>query len=88
MVRSMLLKNSQVRAVDRFFENAFDQGFHSPFAVMDKILDGLSTPVPPADGSEFTVYKMVPTKYKVEHQQDGSVHYNIVEEAAELEEQG
>ena len=31
---------------------------------------------------------MVPTKYKVEYQADGSIHYNIVEEVAELEEKG
>ena len=47
----------------------------------------MTTPIPPADGEKFTVYKMVPVTYEVEHQEDGSVHYNIVqgEEAEEKE---
>ena len=36
--------------------------------------------VPPAHGQEFTFYKMVPVHYRVEHKEDGSVHYNIVKE--------
>jgi hypothetical protein len=46
---------------------------------MDRVLDNVSQNVPPKDGTEFTVYKMVPVNYRVEYQKDGSVHYNIVE---------
>ena len=77
MVRSMLLHNPHVRAIDRFFETAMGRNL-SPFAVMDRVLDTVTQNIPPEDGTEFTVYKMVPTQYKVEYQPDGSVHYNII----------
>jgi len=38
MVRSMMLRNPQIRAMDRFFESALDRSL-SPFAVMDKVLE-------------------------------------------------
>tara|TARA_R100000750_G_C2255279_1_gene61697 strand:- start:200 stop:466 length:267 start_codon:yes stop_codon:yes gene_type:complete len=81
-MRSMLLANRQIRAMDRFFEGAMERSL-SPFAVMDKVLDSITTPIPPEDGTEFTVYKMVPQKYKVVYQKDGSVHYNVIEEKDE-----
>tara|TARA_Y100001951_G_scaffold86401_1_gene76765 strand:+ start:95 stop:364 length:270 start_codon:yes stop_codon:yes gene_type:complete len=81
-MRSMLLANSHIRAMDRFFESAVGRNL-SPFAVMDKVLDSITTPIPPEDGTEFTVYKMVPQKYKVVYQKDGSVHYNVIEEKDE-----
>ena len=77
MVRSMLLHNPHVRAIDRFFETAMGRNL-SPFAVMDRVLDTVTQNIPPEDGTEITVYKMVPTQYKVEYQPDGSVHYNII----------
>ena len=76
---SMLLNNPQVRAMDRFFETAMGKNL-SPFAVMDRVLDNVTQNIPPEDGSEFTVYKMVPVHYRIEHQKDGSVHYNIIKE--------
>ncbi len=79
MVRSMMLRNPQIRAMDRFFESALDRSL-SPFAVMDKVLESVVDTVPPAHGQEFTLYKMTPVKYKVEHQKDGSVHYNVIKE--------
>ena len=79
MVRSMMLRNPQIRAMDRFFESALDRSL-SPFAVMDKVLESVVDTVPPAHGQEFTLYKMTPVKYKVEHKEDGSVHYNVVKE--------
>jgi hypothetical protein len=47
---------------------------------MDRVLDNVTQNIPPEDGSEFTVYKMVPVHYRIEHQKDGSVHYNIIKE--------
>jgi hypothetical protein len=58
----------------------------SPFAVMDRVLDNVSQNVPPKDGAEFTVYKMVPVNYRVEYQEDGSVHYNIISKDESTEE--
>ena len=75
----MMLRNPQIRAMDRFFESALDRSL-SPFAVMDKVLESVVDTVPPAHGQEFTLYKMTPVKYKVEHKEDGSVHYNVVKE--------
>ena len=85
MVHSMLLNNPQVRALDRFFETAMGRDL-SPFAVMDRVLDNVSQNVPPKDGAEFTVYKMVPVNYRVEYQEDGSVHYNIISKDESTEE--
>ena len=82
---SMLLNNPQVRALDRFFETAMGRDL-SPFAVMDRVLDNVSQNVPPKDGAEFTVYKMVPVNYRVEYQEDGSVHYNIISKDESTEE--
>jgi hypothetical protein len=81
----MLLNNPQVRALDRFFETAMGRDL-SPFAVMDRVLDNVSQNVPPKDGAEFTVYKMVPVNYRVEYQEDGSVHYNIISKDESTEE--
>jgi hypothetical protein len=81
----MLLNNPQVRALDRFFESAMGRDL-SPFAVMDRVLDNVSQNVPPKDGAEFTVYKMVPVNYRVEYQEDGSVHYNIISKDESTEE--
>ena len=77
-MRSMMLRNPHVRAVDRFFDTAIGNGFDSPFAVMDRVLDSITKPIPPENGSEFTLYKMIPVTYKVEYQDDGSVHYNVI----------
>ena len=84
MVRSMFLSNPQVRAMDRFFEAAMGRNL-GPFAVLDRVLDTVTQEAKPEDGAEFTVYKMVPVRYRMEHQEDGSVHYNIVEDKKEEE---
>lgn len=47
-------------------------------AVMDRVLDTVANP-PPEDQTEFTVYRMVPVRYRVEHQENGDVHYKVVE---------
>jgi len=75
----MMLRNPHIRAMDRFFDSALERSF-SPFAIMDKVLESVSQPIPPQNGEEFTLYKMTPVRYKVEHQKDGSVHYNIIKE--------
>ena len=78
MVRSMLLRNSQIRAVDMFFDDAWNHGFRNPFAVMDGIFESISKPISPEPGTKFTAYKMVPVEYEVTEDEDGSVHYNVV----------
>ena len=42
MVRSMLLRNSHVRAFDKFFDDAWNHGFRNPFAVMDGVLESIT----------------------------------------------
>ena len=74
MVRSMLLRNSQIRAFDKFFDDAWSHDFRNPFAVMDSVLESITKPIPPEPGTKFTVYKMVPDKYEVTEDADGSVH--------------
>ena len=37
VMRSMLLRNSHVRAFDKFFDDAWSHSFRNPFAVMDKV---------------------------------------------------
>ena len=78
MVRSMLLRNSQVRAFDKFFDDAWSTGFRNPFAVMDSVLESIAKPIPPEAGTKFTVYKMVPVEYLVTEDEDGSIHYTVV----------
>ena len=34
---------------------------------------------PTANGEKFTVEKIALVTYQVEHQEDGSVHYNVVQ---------
>ena len=78
MVRSMMLRNSQVRAFDKFFDDAWSDGFRNPFAVMDSVLESITKPIPPEAGTKFTVYKMVPVEYLVTEDEDGSIHYTVV----------
>tara|TARA_Y100000310_G_scaffold141727_2_gene141200 strand:- start:484 stop:744 length:261 start_codon:yes stop_codon:yes gene_type:complete len=72
----MFLPNAHIRAFDKFFDDAMSRGFRSPFAVMDGVLDSIQQT--PDDGAEFTVYKMVPVRYRCDRQKDGSVHYNLI----------
>ena len=78
MVRSMMLRNSHIRAFDKFFDDAWSTGFRNPFAVMDSVLESITKPIPPETGTKFTVYKMGPVEYEVTEDEDGSVHYNVV----------
>ena len=78
MVRSMMLRNSHIRAFDKFFDDAGGRWGRSPFAVMDSVLESISKPIPPEPGTNFTVYKMVPVEYEVTQDEDGSIHYNVV----------
>ena len=71
----LAMRNAQVRAMDKFFDNALGKGF-SPFTAMDKVFDAITAE--PVDGHEFTLYKMVPVHYRVEHQDDGSVYYKVI----------
>jgi hypothetical protein len=83
VMRSMLLRNSHVRAFDKFFDDAWGNGFRNPFAVMDSVLESITKPIPPEAGTKFTVYKMVPVEYEVTEDEDGSVHYNVVKSEPE-----
>ena len=51
--------------------------------MVDNIFDRLETftqtACMPEEGSEFTVYKMVPTTYRAEKQSDGSILLKVVE---------
>ena len=78
MVRSMMLRNSHIRAFDKFFDDAGGRWGRSPFAVMDSVLESISKPIPPEPGTKFTVYKMVPVQYEVSTDEDGSIHYTVV----------
>ena len=78
MVRSMMLRNSHIRAFDKFFDDAWSHWGRSPFAVMDSVLESIAKPIPPEPGTKLTVYKMVPVEYEVTEDEDGSVHYNVV----------
>ena len=83
MVRSLLLRNSQTRAFDKFFDDAWSNGFRNPFAVMDSVLESITKPIPPEAGTKFTVYKMVPVEYLVTEDEDGSIHYTVVKPGPE-----
>ena len=78
VMRSMLLRNSHVRAFDKFFDDAWSHGFRNPFAAMDSVLECISKPIPPEASMRFTVYKMAPVEYKITEGKDGSIHYNVV----------
>ena len=72
-MRSMLLANSHIRAMDRFFESAVGRNL-SPFAVMDKVLDSITTPIPPEETPPriltFHLFLPLPELYYV-----GLTHY-------------
>ena len=74
---------SQVRAMDRMFERMMGiTGHRNPLMMVDNMLDRLEnytrTACLPEEGSEFTVYKMVPTTYKAEKQKDGSILFKVI----------
>ena len=75
MVRSMMLRNSQVRAFDKFFDDAWSNGFRIPFAVMDSVLESITKPIPLEPGTKFAVYKMITVEYAVTEDEDGSIEH-------------
>ena len=75
--------SSQVRAMDRMFERMRGMRCHrNPLMMVDNMFDGLEsftrTACMPEEGTEFTVYRMVPTTYKAEKQEDGSVLFKVI----------
>jgi len=82
----LMMHNTHIRALDRFFNRAMTYGLN-PFHAMDRMLDSLTAPVPPADGTEFTLYEMKPTTYRVEHEKDEkgnvTVKYLVVDPEAD-----
>ena len=74
---------SQVRAMDRMFERMMGMtGHRSPLMMVDNMFDRLEnltrTACMPEEGTEFTVYRMVPTTYKAEKKEDGSVLFKVI----------
>ena len=41
VMRSMLLRNSHVRVLDKFFGDVWSHGFRNPFAVLDTVLESI-----------------------------------------------
>ena len=75
--------SSQVRAMDRMFERMMGMtGHRNPLMMVDNMFDRLEsftrTACMPEAGTEFTVYRMVPTTYKAEKQEDGSVLFKVI----------
>ena len=62
MVRSMMLRNSHVRAFDKFFDDAWSHWGTNPFAVMDNVLDSITKPIPPNSGLFSSMGTGLPTK--------------------------
>ena len=74
---------SQVRAMDRMFERMMGMtGHRNPLMMVDNMFDRLEsftrTACMPEEGDKFTVYRMVPTTYKAEKQEDGSVLFKVI----------
>jgi len=75
--------SSQVRAMDRVFERMMGMtGSRSPLMMVDNMFDRLEnytrTACMPEEGQEFTVYRMTPTTYRAEKQEDGSILFKVV----------
>ena len=75
--------SSQVRAMDRMVERMMGMSGHrNPLMMVDNMFDRLEsftrTACMPEEGTEFTVYRMVPTTYKAEKQEDGSVLFKVI----------
>jgi len=75
--------SAQVRAMDRVFERLMGMtGHRSPLMMVDSMVDRLEnytrTACMPEEGAEFTVYRAVPTTYKAEKQEDGSILFKVI----------
>ena len=80
---SIRLVSSQARAMDRMFERMMGfTGQANPLTMVDNVFDRFERfsreASLPADGTEFTLYEMVPTTYRAERQSDGSVLFKVV----------
>ena len=57
-------------------------GHRSPFMMIDNMFDRLEnltrTACMPEEGAEFTVYRIVPTRYKAEKKEDGSILFKVI----------
>ena len=84
--------SSQARAMDRMFERMMGMtGHRSPLMMVDGMLDRLENYTKaaclPEEGTEFTVYKAVPTTYRAEKQEDGSILLKVVKEKNKFSEE-
>ena len=86
VMRSVMLRNSHVRAFDKFFDDAWNHWGRNPFAVMDNVLESIAKPIPPEVGTRLKVFKMVPVEYEVTEDEDGSIHYTVVKPEPEKQE--
>ena len=65
----MDLYKNQVRSIDRIFERMMLlTGHTSPLAMVDHMFTQLESYT---EGEEVTLWKMVPTRYRVEKDEDG-----------------
>ena len=65
---------NQLRAMDRMFERMMGMtGHRSPLAMVESALSSI-----PTNGEQFTVWKLTPTKYRTELQEDGSILFKVV----------
>jgi len=63
------LYKNQVRSIDRIFERMMSlTGHTSPLAMVDHMFTRLESHT---EGEEVTLWKMVPTRYRVEKGEDG-----------------
>jgi len=84
--------SAQVRAMDRMFERLMGMtGHRSPLMMVDSMVDRLEnytrTACLPEEGTEFTVYRAVPTTYKAEKQEDGSILLKVVTKDSKFSEE-
>ncbi len=81
-----MVLSRNMRAMDRMFDRIMDvTGAVTPFRAVETVFDNLERAIPQEDGATFTYYKMVPVQFRVENQPDGSVHYNVIKEDVESE---
>ena len=80
---------NQIRAMDRMFERMMGfTGHRSPLAMVESTMDRMESMLSsiPTNGEQFTVWKLTPTKYRTEFQEDGSILFKVVEEGKFSEE--
>ena len=73
---------NQIRAMDRMFERMMGMtGHRSPLAMVESTMDRMESMLSsiPTNSEEFTVWKLTPTTYMTEVQEDGSILFKVVE---------